>query len=122
MARAWYMSRLWAPNFVLAASLVRARFERADRATMGNHVPATGILTELDALFAAFLAASAALTMLGLDALPIRAIVVIVVHVPVLRRVLRRIGMVRRPLSHSQDPGQRARREDALGGAYLSST
>ncbi len=70
---------------------------------MGNHVPATGILTELDALFAAFLAASAALTMLGLDALPIRAIVVIVVHVPMLRRVFARIGVIRRPLSHSQD-------------------
>jgi hypothetical protein len=101
VARAWYMSRLWVPNFVLAASLVRARFERADWATMGNHIPATGVLAELDAFFAAFLAASAALTMLRPDALPVRAIVMIVVHVPVLRRVLRRIGMVRRPLSHS---------------------
>jgi hypothetical protein len=44
VARAWYMSRLWVPNFVLAASLVRARFERADWATMGNHIPATGVL------------------------------------------------------------------------------
>jgi hypothetical protein len=62
-----------------------------------------GVLAELDAFFAAFLAANAALTMLGLDALSVWAIVVIVVHVLVLRRIFRRIGMVRRPLSHSQD-------------------
>jgi len=36
--------------------------------------------------------------MLGLDSLPVRAIVVIVVHVAMLGRILRRVRVVRRDL------------------------
>jgi hypothetical protein len=61
-------------------------------------------LTELDALFAAQLAASSALAMLMLDALPVGAIIVIVIHVSVLRWILGRIGVVRCYLSHGTSP------------------
>ena len=58
------------------------------------------MLTEAYAVCAARLPASAAHAMLGLNALPVRAIVVIVIHVPMLGRVLRRSCVVWGDLCH----------------------
>ena len=57
-------------------------------------------LTEPDALFAAQFAACPAFTMLRFDLLPVFAIVVIVIHVPVLRWIFERICVVRCHFAH----------------------
>ena len=65
---------------------------------MGNHLSGVAALTELDALLATRFPASPGQAMFFLDALPIWAVVVIVIDLSVLRRVLLRVRVVRRYL------------------------
>jgi hypothetical protein len=62
------------------------------------------MLAEPDALLAARFAASSALTMPLQDALSIRAVVMVVMHVSVLGRILGRVRVVRRHFRHWTSP------------------
>jgi len=57
-------------------------------------------LTESDALFAPRFAPCPVFTMLRFDLLPVFAIVVVVIHVPVLGWIFERVCVVRRYFAH----------------------
>ena len=61
----------------------------ADWPLLGNYFPRARFLRELRALFAEGLASGIRHTMFRLDAFPIWAIVVVVVHFPVFGRIFR---------------------------------
>src|SRR5208283_2178691 len=94
------MSRPRLADPISAEGMVRTRFKRADGSLLGNNLSGTLVLTEFYARVAAGLVARSALEMLRLDALPVGAIVVIVIDIPVRRRIFERIGVVRSYLCH----------------------
>ena len=103
MARPRDLPSLRAPRAGLAARLVRARPQRAHRAGLGDYVSgAIAELAEVDAHLAPLLVPHPALAMFAFDLPPIMAVVVVVVDLAMLRRVLGRVGMVGRALSHGR--------------------
>ncbi len=75
---------------------------------------------ELDALLAARLATSAILAMLLLDALPVGAVVVIVMDFAMLWRVLERVRVVRRHLGQDEPPGRKCRQPGGARSLFAS--
>ncbi len=67
---------------------------------MGDHIQGA-MLAKLDTLSATLLAAHSRLPVLWHDSPSIRAVVVIVIDVPMRGRILKRVCMIRRYLSHS---------------------
>ena len=105
-----------------AAGVVRARLKRTDRPALGSRFPRTGSLAKPDALFAARLAARTVDAILRLDSLSVFAIVVIVVNVPVFRRVFRDTRVVRPYLCHAHSLRWLASGKLALDYALYSVT
>ena len=68
---------------------------------LGGHLYATAGLTELDAIIAAWPASGAWAPVLRLDSATGRAVVVVVVHIPLAIRLLRSDGVVRGHLGHN---------------------
>src|SRR2546425_6768916 len=83
-------------------SVVCARRKRANRPRMGSRIEETAMLAEPNALFAAQLVSCSAFAMARQDALPVRAVVVIVIDVPMLGRILSGVCVVRRHLRHRE--------------------
>jgi hypothetical protein len=71
---------------------------------MGNHIPRAPMLAEIDALFTTLLTAGAGQSMLWLDPLSVRAIVVVVVNVSMRGQILFGCRVVRRYLCHFYSP------------------
>jgi hypothetical protein len=82
------LSGLWPTDLVTAASMERARRERADRPALGNYISRANGLAEFYAFFASQLVSGATLAMSGRNLLSIWAIVVIVIDISVLGRIL----------------------------------
>ena len=100
MARRRGLPRFRAANPLVAAGVGRAGRQRADWATLGDHVPPQTGLAEPDALAAALLTARSRFAVLRLDAPAVPAVVMVMVDVPMLGRILRRVGMVRLYFCH----------------------
>jgi hypothetical protein len=66
-----------------------------------------GISAQPDALFAAGLSACAVFLMLLLDSLPIFTVIVIVMYLPMFRRLFDRVRVIRSNLRHSRSPFSR---------------
>ena len=99
MARRRGMPSLRPAGSFAATGMGCARRERADRPALGNYVPRS-VLAKPDAFLAARLVPGSVYAMLGLDFLPVRAVIVIVMDIPMLRRVFERVRVVRRYLCH----------------------
>ena len=67
---------------------------------MGSSFPKTAVLAEFDAILATFFPTRAVLTMSEHDFLALRAVVMVVIHVPMLGWVFQRVCVVRIYLSH----------------------
>jgi hypothetical protein len=61
---------------------------------MGDHFPGTSLLAEFDTLLAAQLADSSTFVVLALVSLFVRAVVVIVIDIPMLGQVLKRLRVI----------------------------
>ena len=70
-------------------------FKKTDRPEVGSSFPTTAVLTELDALLATFFAASSILAMYIQDFFALRAILVVVIYVPILRPIFQGVSVVR---------------------------
>ena len=67
---------------------------------MGSRFPKTTGLAEFDAILAAFFPASSTLAMFEQDFIALWAVVMVVIHVPMLWRIFQRVCVVWTYLSH----------------------
>ena len=84
-----------------AARLVFGIRKRANGTEVGDRFSGTNLLAEPNTLFASWTTALSFRAMPRLDPLPVRAVIVIVVDVPVFRRLFLRIRVIWSALGHS---------------------
>src|ERR1700674_2077879 len=95
LARRGGLPRLWTSCSLFTSCVGRTRNERTDRAALGDYVSKADGLVHLVAFQAVFLVSGPCLAVLGFDTLSVRARVLVVIHLAVLRRGLGRVCVIR---------------------------